>query len=88
MDTFFYRYDSTARRRLLADAGFTRHKDRTWQHPDGRSIGEGVAFALADEPFFKFLGLEIPASETLSEALEFNLNVGQDLDQDSGSTPA
>ena len=80
MDTFFYRYDSTARRRLLADAGFIRLKDRTWQHPNGRSIGEGVAFALADEPFFKFLGLELPEHETLSAALELN--------HESGSTPA
>ncbi|MFN6204612.1 MAG: hypothetical protein ACK496_19355 [Acidobacteriota bacterium] len=69
MDTFFYRYDSTARRRLLADAGFVRQKDRPWRHADGRSIGEGVAFALADEPFFRYLGLEAPEPETLSAAL-------------------
>lgn len=69
MDKYFYRYDPVERRRLLADTGFVRLTDRTWQHADGRSIGEGIAFALADEPFFRFLRIELPEDEPLSVAL-------------------
>ena len=61
METIFYRFEAAERRRLLADAGFIRRRDRTWSHPDGRSIGEGVAIALADRAFFRFIGIELPA---------------------------
>ncbi|MFZ4986783.1 MAG: hypothetical protein ACOYLF_15090 [Blastocatellia bacterium] len=60
MQTPFYRYEAAERRRLLADTGFVRQRDRTWSHPDGRSIGEGVAIALADDAFFRFIGVERP----------------------------
>jgi len=58
MERIYYRVEAVERRRMLADAGFVRHRDRTWSHPDGRSIGEGVAMALADLPFFRFLGVD------------------------------
>lgn len=65
MKNFFYRIDITERRRLLADKGFVRDEHKVWTHPDGRAIGEGVAFALADEAFFYFLGVELPEIEII-----------------------
>ena len=66
MQSFFHRYDTAERRRLLADALFIRRADRVWNHPDGRAIGEGVACAIADEPFFRFIGLELPEVEVVT----------------------
>jgi hypothetical protein len=43
---------------MLADAGFARNELRIWAHPDGRAIGEGVAAALTDEAFLRFLKVE------------------------------
>lgn len=40
---------------MLADAGFTRNDLKIWSHPDGRIIGEGVAAALTDDAFLRFL---------------------------------
>ena len=57
----FYTFALTDRRRMLADAGFARDDLRIWAHPDGRAIGEGVAAALSDEAFLRFLDVE-PAS--------------------------
>ena len=54
----FYTFALTDRRRMLADTGFTRDDLRIWGHPDGRAIGEGVAAALTDEAFLRFLRLE------------------------------
>lgn len=54
----FYTFALTDRRRMLADAGFARDDLRIWAHPDGRAIGEGVAAALTDEAFLRFLGVE------------------------------
>jgi hypothetical protein len=66
MQSFFHRYDATQRRRLLADALFVRRPDRVWNHPDGRAIGEGVACAIADEPFFRYIGLALPEIEVVT----------------------
>jgi hypothetical protein len=54
----FYTFALTDRRRMLADAGFARDDLRIWAHPDGRAIGEGVAAALSDEAFLRFLDVE------------------------------
>jgi hypothetical protein len=54
----FYTFALTDRRRMLADAGFARNDLRIWAHPDGRAIGEGVAAALTDEAFLRFLQVE------------------------------
>jgi hypothetical protein len=54
----FYTFALTERRRMLADAGFTRDDLRIWAHPDGRAIGEGVAAALTDEAFLRYLNVE------------------------------
>jgi hypothetical protein len=43
---------------MLADAGFSRDDLRIWAHPDGRAIGEGVAAALTDEAFLRYLKVE------------------------------
>jgi hypothetical protein len=67
MESIFYRYSATERRRLMADTGFVRGEDRIWSHPDGHSIGEGVALALADEAFFRFLRIPTPEIEELVE---------------------
>ena len=67
MERIYYRFEAAERRRLLADAGFVRLRDRTWSHPDGRSIGEGVAIALADAPFFRFIGADLPAEITQTD---------------------
>lgn len=55
----FYTFALTDRRRMLADAGFARDDLRIWAHSDGRVIGEGVAAALTDEAFLRFLGAPI-----------------------------
>jgi len=61
----FYTFVLTDRRRMLADAGFARDDLRIWAHPDGRAIGEGVAAALSDEAFLRFLGVEAaPVNES------------------------
>jgi hypothetical protein len=65
MESIFYRYSATERRRLMADTGLVRGEDRIWSHPDGHSIGEGVALALADEAFFRFLRIPPPEIEAL-----------------------
>jgi hypothetical protein len=54
----FYIFAMTERRRMLADAGFARDDLRIWAHPDGRAIGDGVAAALTDEAFLRFLEIE------------------------------
>ncbi len=73
----FYQLALTDRRRMLADAGFARNDLRIWEHQDGRSIGEGVATALTDEAFLRFLGIELPI-EIIPEAerLQIGLNNG------------
>ncbi|MBL8168121.1 MAG: hypothetical protein JNJ50_08200 [Acidobacteria bacterium] len=60
MTNEFYQFGLSERRRLLADVGFVRNALRIWVHPDGRSIGEGVAAALTDDAFFRFLQIEPP----------------------------
>jgi hypothetical protein len=61
----FYTFGLTDRRRMLADAGFARDDLRIWAHPDGRAIGEGVAAALSDEAFLRFLDVEpAPVNES------------------------
>ena len=63
----FYTFALTDRRRMLADAGFARDDLRIWAHPDGRAIGEGVAAALSDEAFLRFLDVE-PARLSIQSA--------------------
>jgi hypothetical protein len=73
MSNDFYTFGLTDRRRMLADAGFARDDLRIWAHPDGRAIGEGVAAALTDEAFLRFLNLEaepVFACETESAGAE------------------
>lgn len=66
MNDDFYSFALTDRRRMLADAGFARDDLRIWAHPDGRAIGEGVAAALTDEAFLRFLKVETaPVNELL-----------------------
>jgi hypothetical protein len=60
----FYTIDLPDRRRLLADAGFSRDDMRIWANPDGRAIGEGVAAALTDEAFLRFLEMETAPDST------------------------
>jgi hypothetical protein len=61
----FYTFALTDRRRMLADAGFARDDLRIWAHPDGRAIGEGVAAALSDDAFLRFLEVEpAPVNES------------------------
>jgi hypothetical protein len=55
MSDNFYTYALADRRRMLADSGFTRDELRIWSHPNGQSIGEGVAAALTDVAFLRFL---------------------------------
>ncbi|MCI0338203.1 MAG: hypothetical protein L0226_11540 [Acidobacteria bacterium] len=64
----FYRLGLIDRRRLLADTGFVRDDLRIWSHPDGRSIGEGVAAALTDEAFFRYLKIDL--SEFVADEAE------------------
>lgn len=66
MTSEFYQLAVADRRRALADAGFVRNDLRIWMHSDGRSIGEGVATALTDEAFLRFLGIQLPV-EIISE---------------------
>lgn len=73
----FYTFTLTDRRRMLADAGFARDDLRIWAHPDGRAIGEGVAAALTDEAFLRFLKVEtapVFASETIVNGAETVVN--------------
>jgi hypothetical protein len=62
----YYLFSLTDRRRFLADAGFMRNSLRIWVHPDGRAIGESVAFALADDAFFQYVGIKQPGPPELS----------------------
>jgi hypothetical protein len=67
----FYTIVLTDRRRMLADAGFARDDLRIWAHPDGRAIGEGVAAALSDESFLRFLDVEAaPVNESTERQRE------------------
>jgi hypothetical protein len=63
MTNDYYQLPLTERRRMLADAGFARNDLRIWQHASGRAIGEGVAAALTDDAFHRFLNIEAPAEE-------------------------
>ncbi|GEM_PF-1529309 len=63
----FYKLAVTDRRRMLADAGFVRDDLRIWSHPDGRVIGEGVAAALTDEAFIRYLNSESAPSPERGE---------------------
>lgn len=53
---------------MLADAGFARSDLRIWQHADGRALGEGVAAALTDTAFLRFLQTEAPVEQTSLES--------------------
>ncbi|HEU0177380.1 MAG TPA: hypothetical protein VFV58_24205 [Blastocatellia bacterium] len=83
MTNDFYTFALTERRRMLADAGFARDDLRIWAHPDGRAIGEGVAAALTDEAFLRFLEVEVepvnglPQSHTETEREEDEGTRGQ-----------
>ena len=68
MSENFYQLDLPTRRRMLADQGFVRDETRVWRHFDGRAIGEGVAAALTDAAFCRFLRVELPADEPASLA--------------------
>ena len=68
MSENFYQLDLPTRRRLLADQGFVRDETRVWRHFDGRAIGEGVAAALTDVAFCRFLRLEFPLDQPESLA--------------------
>jgi hypothetical protein len=72
MTSDYYKIALTDRRRMLADAGFVRDDLRIWSHADGRAIGEGVAAALTDEAFLRFLkvgSVKLPQlGETTAEA--------------------
>ena len=59
MSENFYQLDLPRRRRMLADQGFVRSEARIWEHADGRAIGEGVAVALTDKAFCRFLELAL-----------------------------
>jgi hypothetical protein len=77
MTSNFYTFALTDRRRMLADAGFARDDLRIWSHPDGRAIGEGVAAALTDEAFLRFLKINdafTSADEAESEDAEIATN--------------
>ena len=67
----FYTLVLTDRRRMLADAGFARDELRIWAHSDGRAIGEGVAAALSDEAFLRFMDVEAaPVNESTERQRE------------------
>jgi hypothetical protein len=67
----YYKLAVTDRRRMLADAGFVRDDLRIWSHPDGRAIGEGVATALTDEAFLRYIEKEGASANRLeSETTE------------------
>lgn len=77
MTSNYYTFALTDRRRMLADAGFARDDLRIWSHPDGRAIGEGVAAALTDKAFLRFLKMSdefTSADETESEDAEIATN--------------
>jgi hypothetical protein len=76
MNNEYYRYGVNERRRMLADLGFSRDDLRIWSHPDGRSIGEGVAAALTDKAFFRFLGIHGPEQTLTSAETEDILEIG------------
>ena len=76
MTNRYYKYGVNDRRRMLADAGFSRDDLRIWTHHDGREIGEGVATALTDEAFFRFLGIERPDEMLTSAETEDILEIG------------
>lgn len=76
MNNEYYSYEVNERRRLLADLGFSRDDLRIWSHPDGRSIGEGVAAALTDKAFFRFLGIDGPEQTLTSAETEDILEIG------------
>ncbi len=62
---------------MLADAGFVRDDLRVWAHPDGRAVGEGVAAALTDEAFLRFLKIEtapVQAGESEAGGAEMVVN--------------
>ncbi|MCI0662660.1 MAG: hypothetical protein L0220_16460 [Acidobacteria bacterium] len=59
----YYQYDPSARRKFFAEAGFICDDLHIWSHPDGRAIGDGVASALTDEAFFRFLKIDLPEHE-------------------------
>jgi hypothetical protein len=63
----YYKLSPTDRRRMMADAGFVRDDLRIWSHPDGRTIGDGVASALTDEAFLRFLKIEMTRRAERSE---------------------
>jgi hypothetical protein len=60
MTSDYYRFGLIDRRRFLADAGFIRDELRIWAHHDGRAVGEGIASALTDEAFLRFLKIDLP----------------------------
>ena len=61
MNENFYQLELPQRRRMLADAGFVRDWTRVWTAPDGRAIGEGVAAALTDDAFCRYLRVPVPS---------------------------
>lgn len=63
MSENFYQLDLPARRRMLADQGFVRDATRVWRHFDGRAIGEGVAAALTDVAFCRFLRVDFTVDQ-------------------------
>ncbi|MFN0084156.1 MAG: hypothetical protein ACKVX9_02105 [Blastocatellia bacterium] len=76
MSNEYYHYGLNERRRMLADMGFSRDDLRIWSHSDGRSIGEGVAAALTDKAFFRFLGIDGPEQTLTSAETEDLLDIG------------
>lgn len=68
MTSEYYKYGIHERRRLMADAGFSRDEQRIWSHRDGRAIGEGVMLALTDDAFFRYLGIDRPNEDMLTSA--------------------
>ena len=68
MDLNFHELELPQRRRMLADAGFVRDTLRVWAHPDGRAVGEGVASALTDAAFCRYLGVVLPVETTETQA--------------------
>lgn len=64
MTNDYYQLALPERQRLLSAAGFVRNELRVWAHADGRAIGEGVAAALTDAAFYRFLHIEAPAPQS------------------------
>lgn len=60
----YYQLDLPERRRRLVEAGFVRNYLRVWAHRDGRAVGEGVAAALTDVAFCRFLQIDLPALQS------------------------